>query len=353
MSDRCVYERIIGPEAPWWLGPVRGGLRAAARLYGAGVSIRNARFDRQRGVHRLDVPVISVGNLTVGGTGKTPFVVALVQRLVAMGRNPAVVARGYKSDGGGANDEERLIRSLCPEVAYVADPDRIEGAELACRRFGADVVVLDDGFQHRRLGRSLDIVLIDGTCPFGYEYLLPRGLLREPVESLRRADVVVMTRCDQVSTSTRDNVDRRLRAVAGAATLIQCIHGVSGIERLDGTRHPDALEGRRVVLFSGIARPDAFLTTVRSLGAEVVGQRWWPDHHRYRAADVDSLQKSGRFPPHDLLLTTEKDAVKLAELPDIDAKRIHVVKIAIDFLGDGGTMLQAVLDETLTEGQRP
>ena len=351
MSRTSLHDRIVGPEAPWWAVPARFVLRLGEFLCLAGVSLRNRGFDRGRGVIEVGVPVISVGNLTVGGTGKTPMVIALVRRLTAMGFNPAVVARGYKAGAGEANDEERLIRARCPEVAYVANPDRVAGAERACGRFGADVVVLDDGFQHRRLARALDIVLVDATCPFGYEHLLPRGLLREPLASLRRANLVAVTRCDQVSAATKQQVTRRIRSVAGGAAVVQCVHRVSGLRRLDGVERAGSLEGVRVALFAGLARPEAFATTVRALGAEVVGQRWWPDHHRYRVADVDSLLKSGTFPPYDLLLTTEKDAVKLEALLGIDQSRIHVVRVEIDFLGDGGTMLQTVLDQTLNSGQ--
>jgi tetraacyldisaccharide 4'-kinase len=295
----------------------------------------------------LSIPVISVGNLTVGGTGKTPFVVELVKRLDRLGCSPAVVSRGYKAAVGEPNDEELLIRRNCPGVVCVSDPDRALACEIARSDLGADVIVLDDGFQHRRVARVLDVVLIDATCPFGFDHLLPRGLLREPVQSLQRAHIIVVTRCDQVSQADLARILGVLRKTAGDAVHLQCRHRVTSVECLDGTRVDGPLDGKRAVLFAGVGQPGAFATTVRSMGVDVVGECWWPDHHRYRYRDVSSLFRARRFPPHDMLITTEKDAVKLAGLGGIDRPDILVVRIAIDFADDGGTMLQEELERVL------
>jgi tetraacyldisaccharide 4'-kinase len=316
-------------------------------LYAAAVGWRNARFDRRGPEARLPVPVISVGNLTVGGTGKTPFVIDLVHRLDRMGLSPAVVSRGYGAAAGEPNDEERLIRRRCPGVPCVSHPDRAEAGSIACRQFGADIIVLDDGFQHRRLHRTLDIVLLDATCPFGFGHLLPRGLLREPVASLGRAGVVVLTRCDQVSQAALSETEARVRRVAGEAVRLRCSHRVTSIETVDGKPSGASFDGQRAVVFAGIGNPDAFLTTVRSLGVDVVGTHWWPDHHRYRRRDVDRLASVGRFPAHDLLITTEKDAVKLLALGGLPPVNLSVVKVSIDFAGQDGTMLQTALDRSL------
>ncbi len=347
MSGHSLYRRIIAGEAGAWASPVRALLRAGEVPYALAIAIRNASYDRRGPWAVLPIPVISVGNLTVGGTGKTPFVIDLVKRLDQMGRSPAVVSRGYKADDGEPNDEERLIRQNCPGVVCVSDPDRIVACEIAHEDFGADVIVLDDAFQHRRLGRTLDIVLVDATCPFGFDHLLPRGLLREPVQSLRRAHVIALTRCDQVSRANLSRITARLSKVAGDAIQLQCNHRVTAIERLDGTPAGESLEGKRAVLFAGIGQPLSFATTVRTLGVDVVGERWWPDHHRYRRRDLDCLLHPARYPPHDLLITTEKDAVKLAMLGGLDRADILVVKIAIDFTGEDGTMLQETLEQAL------
>ena len=349
MSESSTYRRIVGGETGVWAAPVRALLRALEGIYTLGVTLRNRRYDRKGAQVTLPIPVISVGNITAGGTGKTPLVIELVQRLESLGRNPAVISRGYKADQGEPNDEECLVRKHCPAVVCLADSDRGRAGVIAHREFGADVIVLDDGFQHRRLARTLDIVVVDATCPFGYGHLLPAGLLREPVEGLRRAHVVVVSRCGQVSKSDLARLETRLRDLAKNAALLQCDHLVTGIERLDGTPVEGSVEGERAVLFAGIGHPAAFRTTAQSLGVEVVGERWWPDHHHYRRGDIDALLKTNAFPSHDLLITTEKDAIKLAAIEGFDHARIAVIKITIDFAHDGGTILQSLLRDAQAE----
>lgn len=347
MSAHVLHQRIISGETGPWAGPVRAALAGGEILYRAGVAIRNRRFDRDGPSVTLPVPVISVGNITAGGTGKTPMVIHLVRRLERMGKSPAVVARGYGSSGGEPNDEELLIRRRCPSTAYVAKPDKAAAAEEAYVRCGADVIVLDDGFQHRRLARSLDMVLIDATCPFGYGRLLPRGLLREPPASLRRARVIAITRAGQISAGRLHELEGRLGRLAETATLIKCHHRVTGIDRVDGAPSGETVDGARAVLFAAIGNAAAFRHTARSLGVNVVGERWWPDHHRYARRDIDKLLRTGAFPPHDLLLTTEKDAVKLAALGGLDHARIRVIGIEIDFMGDGDKMLDQMLERAV------
>jgi len=373
MHGDSLYRKILAGETGVWASPVRGLLWSASGVYGRAIALRNAWYDRKGRAARLPVPVISVGNLTVGGTGKTPFVIDLVRRLDTLGISPAVIARGYGASPGEPNDEQKLIQKNCPSVAYVSDSDRRHAGEVACERFGADVIVLDDGFQHRRLARDLDIVLVDATCPFGYGHVLPRGLLREPAIGLRRAHVVALTRCNQVSPTELARIEDRLRELAPGAAHLKCNHRVTGVERLDGTpiganqlaptlkgvEAESGLVGKRVVLFAGIAHPQSFVTTVSSLGADVVAARWFPDHHRYTLRNLQSLLSVDRFPHHDFLVTTEKDAVKLAHwvlAPTLtrvgadggfDAATIVVVRVAIDFVDDGGTMLQAILEQRL------
>jgi len=361
MHGDSFYRKIVAGETGVWASPVRGLLWSAAAIYGRAIALRNVWYDRKNSAAGLPVPVISVGNLTVGGTGKTPFVIDLVRRLDALGFSPAVIARGYGATPGEPNDEQKLITKNCPSVAYVSDPDRRRAGEVACERFGADVIVLDDGFQHRRLARDLDIVLVDATCPFGYGHLLPRGLLREPAVELCRAHLVVLTRSNQVSRTELARIETRLHELAPDAVHLKCNHRVTGVDRLDGTPigpnqlaptpkgvgTEGALDRKKVVLFAGIAHPQSFVTTVSSLGADVVASQWFPDHHQYTQRNLRSLLHADRFPQHDFLVTTEKDAVKLAELPGLDAAPIVVVHVAIDFVDDGGTMLQAILEKRL------
>ncbi len=343
MDADPLYRRILSGEAGSWAAPLRAALTVASWGYAAAIAVRNSKYDRPGSAARCSVPVISVGNITAGGVGKTPFVIDLLQRLQRMGRRPAVIARGYGAPAGESNDEERLIRKHVPHAICVIDPDRVRGADRAVGDHAADVVVLDDGFQHRRLHRDLDLVLLDATCPFGYDRLLPRGLLREPVAGLRRADAVILTRCDQVPDDLQ-RTRQRVRLVAPNASLLQCRHGVTGVERLDGVPVDGGLRGRRAFLIAAVGNPATFRATVSALGAAIVGWHWWSDHHAYTPRDLASLRRRMVGTPQAVLVTTEKDAVKLSSLPGLDPASILVVRVAIEMDEDS----DAILDHLLT-----
>lgn len=350
MNPQPWYRRMMNGQGGLFGAPVRGVLWTASLGYGLGVARRNARYDRDAHRVRLSVPVISIGNLTVGGTGKTPMVIDVVERLFSMGKSPAVVARGYGAGEEEVNDEQRLIQARCPGVIYAADPDRVAAGRRAVAQLGADVIVLDDGFQHRRLSRDLDVALVDATNPLGYDHLLPRGLLREPPSSLRRANLVVLTRCDQTSTADLQRTAHRIHEIVGRTPVLKCRHHVTSLRRLDGTAESSDLSGRRVVLWAGIANPRSFAVTVSNLGATVVGERCFSDHHRYTPADLARLVVAGKFPAFDAFVTTEKDAVKLARIPEAATLPILVVRIAIAFEGDGGVILQQMLESVVRRG---
>lgn len=349
MSASSFHRRIISGRAVW-AAPLRGVLRAIEPAYAAAVALRNRRLARGADVVRLSVPVVSIGNLTVGGTGKTPMVIEVVRRLERLGRNPAVVARGYGAGADGANDEQRLIERHCPGVAYASGPDRAAAARRAAEKFGADAIVLDDGFQHRRLARDVDIVLIDATCPFGFDHLLPRGLLREPVASLRRAHLIVITRTDLASEAELERIDARLQRAAPDVPRLRCRHRVTGLSDIEGRPSDESLDGRRVFLFAAIGNPSAFRATVQALGANVVGERRLADHYRYRPGDIDGLLRAARAAKPDLLLTTAKDAVKLSALGGLGHARIYVVNICIDFAEGGDKMLHEALERVTGRG---
>lgn len=349
MNEQTALHSILSGRSGIWATPIRAGLRGLEAAYSLGLRARNARYDRGRGVTRLDVPVISVGNITVGGTGKTPVVIRIARLLDEIGASPAVVARGYGASPGEPNDEERLIRGKVPSVIYRADPDRVAAARSATESGGADVLILDDGFQHRRLHRDLDIVLLDATCPFGFEHVLPRGLLREPLTGLRRADLILLTRSDQVPAAARDAIVRRVRSIAGDVEILSCRHRVTGVRHLS-TGEPIDPEGKRVVLFAGIGRPESFRHTAASLGVEMVGSRWFADHHNYARRDISAMLVAGAFPPHDLLLTTAKDAAKIESLGDFSHAALGVVDVEIDFSAQGGTLFDRRIGSVAAQG---
>ena len=331
----------------------RAALGALAVPYGAAVRARNLAYDR--GVLPAlpaHVPVISVGNLTLGGTGKTPLVAWTVRQCLARGRRPAIVSRGYGVARGQTSDEAAELALVLPGVAHVADRDRVAAARMAVSH-GADAIVVDDGFQHRRLVRDLDIVTIDATDPFGCGHVFPRGMLREPLGGLARAQAVVLTRADAVDPGRREAIIAALAEVCrdrGPRVWAQAAHAPHRLRTSSCRELPlDAVRGRRVAAFCGIGNPAAFRRTLERLGAEVVAFRPFPDHHAYSAADVASLGSLAADARADLALTTLKDLVKLPHETLRDAP-LAALEIAIEFLA-GEADLDRLVQSAIRAGR--
>ncbi len=312
---------------------LRLGLEAVAAGYGLVVGTRNLSFDwglRQQ-VQLTDhtgkkIPVISVGNITTGGTGKTPTVIMLVKELQKMGRRPAVLTRGYAApklpDGTrGKADEVLVIENECPGVPVVVNGDRVAGGRVAIENHDADVLVVDDGFQHRRLARDLNIVLVDATEPLGIPGLLPRGTWREPPHNLKRANMIMLTRCEQVSPELADRAAGLLTQWVSPRAIFQQRTAVTGVYDADGNPVPlvaslGGAGGYRVAAIAGIGNPHGFLHTVQSLGMYVATGCWFDDHHRYRAPDdFRSLARLSAERGLEAWVTTFKDWVKLRGQP--------------------------------------
>jgi tetraacyldisaccharide 4'-kinase len=299
------------------------------------VGVRNLLFDWgiKKEVRLVDkegkrVPVISVGNITTGGTGKTPTVFLLVKELTKMGRKPAVLTRGYgapkqtdgKGEGRGKSDEVMVIESECPGVPVVVNGDRVAGGQEAIEKHGADVLVVDDGFQHRHLARDLNIVLVDATEPMGIPGLLPRGTWREPPYNLKRANMIMLTRCEQVNAELAELAELAgglLTQWVNPRAIFQQRTAVTGV--YDAQDNPVPLVaslggtgGYRVAAFAGIGNPGGFLRTVQSLGMNVAVGCWFDDHHRYQVSkDFEGLAKASGERKLDAWVTTMKDWVKL------------------------------------------
>lgn len=307
--------RRAGPLS--WL--LRAALAPAGLAVGGAAAARAALFRRNwRWQDRQPVPVVSVGNLTAGGTGKTPFVAMLARLLKSMGRSPAVLMRGYAGATPEKSDEALLYQTLVPGLMVFPGANRVLGAARA-RAAGADVLLLDDGFQHLRLARDLDVVLIDATCPFGGGLPLPAGMLREFPGALARADLLILTRADQVSPGRVEMLKETIRAAYADRPMLTASHRPSRLANLLGDPAPlDALAGRPVLAVSGIGRPDAFAATLRDLGADVRAALTFPDHYAYRAEET--ARRLAAFPPDLLPVTTEKDAMKLRECLSDEAK---------------------------------
>lgn len=310
-------------------GAARFGLSAGSIGYGCAVQGRNLAYDRGwKEVHCASVPVVSVGNLTVGGTGKTPMVEWVCRWYRLRGVRVAVLSRGYgRGDDEGLNDEALVLEENLPDVPHLQDPDRWASARIAVEELESQLIVLDDGFQHRRLARDLDIVLLDALEPFGLNRLLPRGLLREPVGSLRRGGLVVVSRADLIECSRLDEIRLFAEKKAGALRWVLTRH--APIDLVGAGKAPEplgTLDGRRVAAFCGIGNPVGFRKTIEPLCGMVSAFRVFPDHHPYTAVDVADLTSWARTCGADLVLTTQKDLVKLraANLGEIPLRALRI-----------------------------
>ncbi|MCE9566758.1 MAG: tetraacyldisaccharide 4'-kinase [Planctomycetes bacterium] len=316
-------------------GPValllRAGLRFASWPYGLGTRFRNHGFDHGwKKIHRATVPVVSVGNLTLGGTGKTPCVEYVARFYRDLEMQVAIVSRGYGSEAG-RNDEAMVLEENLPDAPHYQDPDRLAAANRAIEESESELLVLDDGFQHRRLHRDLDVVLIDATRPPTRDYLFPRGTLRESVGGLRRASAIILTRCDQVSATEVDAIRDWLRHRFPGKPIATTEHRPTELLGGDEPEPVDSLNGRAVAAFCGIGNPAAFRQTLEGLGARVVNFRSFPDHHAYSRADVDDLNRwAESLPPDVLIATTQKDWVKL-RLPTLASRPLRAVRIGLAF----------------------
>jgi tetraacyldisaccharide 4'-kinase len=299
--ERLWYDASLGASI------ARAALAPPALLYATAVRLRAAMYDR--GVlrtHAPSLPVLSLGNLSVGGTGKTPVAAWAVDRLRAAGARPALLLRGY----GG--DEPLVHAALNPAVPVVVNPDRVAGAEQA-RSAGADCVVLDDGFQHRRLGRTVDWVLVAAEQFAQMRRMLPAGPLREPLTSLSRAQVVIVTR-KSASADAASAIADTLQSVAPHAALAVCHLMPSGlVNAVDRTVESlQRLRGARLVAVAAIGAPDAFFAQLRAAGVSELRTVALRDHHRFTSRDVTRFAHDAR--DMDGVVCTLKDAVKLAPL---------------------------------------
>ncbi|MCX7805173.1 MAG: tetraacyldisaccharide 4'-kinase [Planctomycetota bacterium] len=329
---------------------------AAAAIRGA-LSIASVGFRLAYGLRRLAysmgvvhaetvaAPVVSVGNITAGGTGKTPFVIWLATRLAGEGRRVAVLRRGYGAPGGGEDEETVLVRKAAPGTLVRVGADRVRCAAEAVRE-GADCLILDDGFQHWRLARDLDAVLVDATCPFGFGHMLPRGLLREPPEALSRAGAIVLTRVDLADEATLRAMKERIAKLAPSAPMAAARHRPVGLSPVWGSSAPQAgappgLSGSGVVAVSAIGNPSAFAGTLASAGARVLSEMRFDDHHSYREEDVEEIGRECERVGADFAVATEKDAVKLAALPPCH-RPVLALRVSIEFLEGEEALLGAV-----------
>lgn len=336
------------PGWPGWL--LRTMMAPAGFAHGAVATLRRRLYENHLLCQqRPPVPVFSVGNLTAGGTGKTPFVAMLCRLLKGLGRNPAILLRGYGSVRPQEADEVLLYSRLLPGTGVYAGANRALSA-LHAVADGYDALVLDDGFQHLRMMRDMDIVLLDATCPFGGGRPLPAGMLREYPQALACADLICLTRTDQVSAGTLELMQERIRLNARNTPIMHCIHRPSRLEDLAGRTMPlETLAGQRVVALSGIGRPDVFTATLRDLGAEVCKAVNFADHKRYTRTGVLSVLRG--LDRQWVPVVTEKDAVKLAEVLELP-EREGILVLGVEMRLNGMPQLRDRVMQTLVDAPR-
>lgn len=293
-----------GPSSPAILAPLTWPYRGA-------VAMRNAMFDhRLRRAKPLGRPTISIGNLTTGGTGKTPMVIETVRRLRQRGHAPAVLLRGYKAGPTGSDEATLLTDTLADDATVHPNPSRVAAAEAAlAERPAITCFVLDDGFQHRQAARDVDLVLIDATFPFGGDRLLPWGRLREPVRALRRADGVFVTRADQVAPAVLESIDRTIQQACGrAADGRVAMRWDHLLDAEDRAHSLEVLSGQAAIAACGIGNPESFRAAAAAHAGEVT-LREFADHHAFSAAEVGAILSEARQ-CGAVVLVTEKDWVK-------------------------------------------
>ncbi|MBN1817931.1 MAG: tetraacyldisaccharide 4'-kinase [Sedimentisphaerales bacterium] len=345
--DQNAYRRwMAGQEQKAWQTPLFAMLRLISVGYGLAIRFRNWLYDRGwLPTYRVDVPVICIGNLTTGGTGKTPLVIRLCRYLDSRSIRYGILTRGYRSQEGKLSDEPAVLLKSCPEAKIVVNPDRVAGARLAVEQHKVEILIMDDGFQHRRLARDLDIVAIDATCPFGYGRMLPAGLLREPVSSLRRADAAVITRYDRVPSDATDKIVEQIRSENPDIAIARAIHKHTHACTLHGeTLSLEELASLSIFVFCGIGNPEAFLSRLVEYGLKIVGSQIYNDHHEYTRRDFEQLLTEARETKADLLLCTQKDWHKVGVFSpkEMDINLAYLA-LELDFL-EGWDTIEALVD---------
>ena len=364
--EQYFLELMDGRRRQWYDRAMCGLLFFASRCYRMGTQFRLWMYDKRViRPHALGCLVVSIGNLSCGGTGKTPVVEVFARSLSSQGRKVAILSRGYRSkkrsmwskmiqmfrtqkievppkvvsDGHNlllnseyAGDEPYMLASNLRDVAVLVDKDRVKSGIYAIDHYNTDVIILDDGFQYLMLRPHINIVLVDSTDPFGNGHVLPRGILREPIKNIRRADYIFLTKSD--GSHKLEHLKRFIRRHTKRAEIIECCHKPQHLVKLfsSGEKEPlEKLKGRRVAALSAIARPESFEGFLEQLGSELVLADHYADHHRYTQQELIDFVNQAKEAGAEMIVTTEKDAVRMPRLDRCDVP-IYYLRIQIDIL---------------------
>lgn len=353
LSRDAWFRSIVSGQARG-LGPLllRGLLALAEGPYALAMCWRNWRYDRDpRKVTRVNAPVVSVGNLTLGGTGKTPVVEWIARWFRKHQTRVTIVSRGYGGQHGARNDEALELEERLDDVPHLQNPDRVEAAQLAIEEFECELLLLDDGFQHRRLGRDLDIVLVDALDPLGCNHVFPRGLLREPLAGVARAQIILLSRADQIDANERQRIRSAYQKRAPAAVWAEVRHAPLQVRDAHGlTESLELFKDQKIAAVCGIGNPAGFRHTLGQCGATLVELREYPDHHQYDRADLNALEAWAAGLEVDWIVCTHKDLVKL-RVDSLGGKPLIALVIGIEFLSGQAEVearlqvIQAQIDE--------
>jgi len=313
------YDLVSGRSTGVAAGILRTGLRVLEVPYCSVVSVRNFFYDRQMmPSRRFPVPIISVGNLTLGGTGKSPMVAWLCRFFLEQNVRPGLVSRGYGKAAKGSNDEFLEMSHRFPAVPHLQNPHRAAAIQELLHTEQVDLIILDDAFQHRQVERNLDVVLLDATAPFGFGHIFPRGTLREPLHSLRRANVVLLTRSDLVNEAERNRIRQQVLVINPNIIWGETVHVPTSLVSIDSpcgtpvcSEPIETIRGQSALAFCGIGNPAAFQKTLERCGVRVEKLIPFPDHYWYTRHDVDELVQTAKELGTDSILCTMKDLVKL------------------------------------------
>lgn len=362
--EKWATDVIFGRARGFGPSMMRILLRGLSWLYRLGVRVRLRLFRKGwKPQSNLGTMVVSIGNITVGGTGKTPVVERFARELTRRGRKVAILSRGYKSkdlkepqkwtnpesgdvvtsppkivsDGteillnaNYAGDEPFMLAQNLPGVAVVVDRDRVRGGRFAVKELGVDTLLLDDGLQYLDLDHSLDVVLVDQNAPFGNGYILPRGTLREPPANLCRADYIFLTKCDG---QPLDRLVKRIRKYNKEAEILQCTHGPKHLQGVfnDDVLPLEAIKGKYIGAISGIAQPKSFDSLLKKLGGNVLFHTTFSDHYAFSKKEIEPFMYRCINRGVDMIITTEKDAVRFPRPDEIDVP-IYFLRIEVKIL---------------------
>jgi tetraacyldisaccharide 4'-kinase len=346
------YRRIVsGQDRRPGVGILRFVLGAVALIYGLVMRGRNLLYAigilRSR---RASVPVISIGNLTTGGTGKTPLVIWLCNYLRNNGLHCSILTRGYKTQPDQITDEPALLAKACLDTDVIVNPNRVAGAQKAVSVYQAQALVLDDGFQHRRLKRDLDIVAVDATCPFGYGRVLPAGLLREPKGGLSRADAVIITRFDQADAEQMQQLEMKIQKISPNITIAKAAHKHTGAVTFQNEKlNLVELRSKKIFAFCGIGNPDAFFRCLEQNGLSLIETQIFDDHHSYTQDEMKQIFERAQSCGAEMILCTQKDWVKSALLsPEEEGVVFAYLAMELDFL-DGLDKITPLIDNLFSD----